>query len=190
MTYASELAGDLGMSQFASLLVRHILRWLSIAALLAVAVPAHAVLLTFDNHWDGEWNTATGIINGTFVVDTLPFHLQTAVSDTNTNLADWFGSGTDSLHLLVHPDVNGPPFGGFTQFKGTFDILSGTGHYAGATGTGSYIAFAIPDPNMPGFQKIAVFDTGRINVVPEPSTNLLLLAGAATIVLALRARKK
>jgi len=167
-----------------------VLRWLSTAILLAFAAQAHAVVVSFDTHWDGDWNTTTGIINGTFFVETLPFPMLSVVSDTNTNVADWFGTGGDSLHFTFTPGPAQPPFGGFTQFGGSFQIVSGTGNYAGATGLGTYIGFYIADPGDPNIRKISVFDNGTINIVPEPTTNALLLAGVGALAMTLRARRK
>src|SRR5690349_23177958 len=168
------------MTQLASLLVRRIQRWLSMGALIAFAVPAHATVFTFNNHWDGDWNLSTGFINGNFFVDTLPFPMLTATVDTNTTSGTWFGSGVDSIHFTYKDLGSGPPtFGGFTSYGGTITIDNGTGHYSGATGTGTYIAYSIPDPKNPNILKTSVFQTGEINAVPEPSTNMLLLAGAA-----------
>jgi hypothetical protein len=185
MTYATPLSGGGIMSSRALRLFHPVLRWLSLALLLA-AVPAQAAV--FDAHWDGDWDLGTGLIDGTFVVDTLPFPLLTTHSNTNTSKAIWSGGG-DSLFFDYVPGANPPPFGGFTAYQGTFKITGGTGNYAGASGNGSYLAYSIPDPKKPGSLKISVFDNGTI-FIPEPSTNALLLAGAAAMVLAMRARRK
>lgn len=177
------------MSSQALTMFNKVVRALSLAVLLVGAAPVHAVV--FDNHWDGDWNLTTGLIAGTFFVDTLPFPMVSHVVNTNINEDDWLGSGGDSLHLTYVPDSpNPPPFGGFTQYSGTFTIVSGTGHYAGATGGGNYIAFSIPDPQDSNILKTSGFNHGEINIVPEPSTNALLVGGVGVLALMLRARRR
>ena len=179
------------MNALPSIVFRSILRWLSLPALIAFSVPVHAVLFTFNSHWDGDWNLATGSINGNFFVDTLPFPMLTVVGDVNTSSGTYFGSGGDSIRFTSFGDGPSgvPGFYELIRHSGTFHIDGGTGHYAGIVGSGRYFGYSILDPNDSNIRKFSIFQAGEVNAIPEPSTNALLLAGAAILALALRARR-
>jgi hypothetical protein len=65
---------------------------------------------------------------------------------------------------------------GGSGFELTYNITSGTGTYAGLTGSGSSLVRLLNDLNSP--PPYNYLEAGVMSLVPEPSSAWLLLGGA------------
>lgn len=91
-----------------------------------------------------------------------------------------FSSGADSLSGTLST-VQGPVAGG-PGFEISYTVASGTGLYAGLSGSGSSVVRLLADPaGQPPFPYL---EAGIISLVPEPAAAALMLLGVAGLLLA------
>lgn len=87
-----------------------------------------------------------------------------------------FSLGSDSLSgtlaTVAAPEAGGP------GFEISYLVTAGTGAYAGMTGSGNALVRLLGDPNL---SPTPYLEAGIMNLVPEPSTSMLALAGLAAL---------
>lgn len=130
---------------------------------------------------DGDGNLPLIVINtaydlpGPGVWDLASSFLFNLVTQTGAG-SFAFSLGSDSLSgtltTVAAPEAGGP------GFEISYLVTTGTGAYAGMTGSGNALVRLLGDPNLP---PTPYLEAGIMNLVPEPSTWMLALAGVAAL---------
>lgn len=130
---------------------------------------------------DGDGNLPLMVINtaydlpGPGVWDLASSFLFNLVTQTGAG-SFAFSLGSDSLSgtlaTVAAPEAGGP------GFELAYIVTAGTGAYAGMTGSGNALVRLLGDPNLP---PTPYLEAGIMNLVPEPSTSMLALAGLAAL---------
>lgn len=177
------------------------LRRLATTALVAAAVSGAAHAQTLDFRGVGFVQpTAAPDALGNVPLAVLP---QSSAYDFGDGL---FGGFYDLTSSFVFNLLAGTGSGSFTfesganSFSGTisttatatgflvgYTVLSGSGLFAGLTGSGSGVVTAIDPLSSP---PVRYFESGSVTLVPEPATWLMWLAGSALLLGAVRAGRR
>lgn len=169
------------------------------AALAAAAIAAQAQSFSFTG--SGQV-TPTGPPSGTgdlpLVVINTAYDLPGAgtwllQSSFVSNLVTGLGAGTFTFSLGAD-SLSGTlataaaPVAGGTGFELSYTVTSGTGAYAGLTGSGTSLVRLLDDINGP--PPFDYLEAGIMTLVPEPASALLLLAGVLGVAGARRLQRE
>lgn len=125
-------------------------------------LPVIVINTAYDFPGPGVWELASSFL----------FNLETQTGAGSFSFSRGVSSLSGTLTTAAAPEAGGP------GFELSYFVTAGTGAYAGMTGSGNALVRLLGDPNLP---PTPYLEAGIMNLVPEPSTWMLALAGLAAL---------